>query len=544
MTGRRTILPLGRNGSGRVVGPVLDPVQGRHVAVLGETGMGKSSLLVAVARRVSQDHGLVVLDPLGTTSAAIEQELCPDARRRLLWIAPLDGPPRFNALEGIAQEGPRDLVRSERRLNDLVHSLRRVRSGRYADSAYWGPRIEEMVTRALQAAAEWPQGTLVEAHTLLATGGRLHQEIPPGAQGPVRELAQRIRERPDDAEGARRLLHEIVRSPVLEHMLCAPVPDLSSSELVRPGRVVLVSGDAAHVGESTARYLLSVFLAIIWSELLSRPSRTKTFLLLDEAQWFAHESLAEILRLGRFANVHTILATQAVASLPSPVAEAVWTNVADLVAFRGSPEEARELAHLAHGISTEAVLSLPRGHAVVLLGKGEAVHWLRTLRLPERSSANSARTRQATSDDDSGLGANATSSPASKSAYVIGGRESSPVRVQRAGTPDGPESVREGGDPAQATAEQVIAYLRSLAESSPPGTPIRVTLEDLRKHLDPDGLAVRRAGARLSASGAILRTERTPTGTVWTLSPDRFPPAAVPGNEERTLGDTPPSHPS
>jgi hypothetical protein len=506
--------------------------------------MGKSSLLVALARRVSQEHGLVVLDPLGTTAAAVERELHAAARPRLLWIAPSDAPSRFNALEGIAHEGPGDLVRSERRLNDLVHSLRRVRSGRYADSAYWGPRLEEMLTRALRAAAGWPEGTLVDAHTLLATGGRLHQEIPPAAQGPVRELAQRIRERPDDAEGARRLLHEIVRSPVLEHMLCAPVPDLSSSELVRPGRVVLVSGDAARVGESTARYLLSVFLAIVWSELLARPNRTKTFLLLDEAQWFAHESLAEILRLGRFANVHVILATQAIASLPSPVAEAVWTNVADLVAFRGSPEEARELARSAHGISTEAVLSLPRGHAVVLLGKGEAVHWLRTLRLPERCPADSDRNLGDPADGDSASPAAEAPSPSSASPHLAGGGDLQPIAVPCTGTPSGPASVRSSSSSTRVTVEDVIAYLRSTAVSSPTGAVIRVTLEDLRRRLDPGGLAVRQAGARLSACGAIVRTERTPKGTVWTLSLDRIPPPAQPADGDRTLGDSPPPQPS
>jgi len=496
------ILSLGWTDNGEIVGPTIDPVQGRHLAVLGETGMGKSSLLVALASRLGRTHGLILLDPLGTTAETFVRELDPSARSRLVRIRPGDDAIRINALEGIAGTSPDDLVRSERRLNDLVHSLRRVRSGRYVDSAFWGPRLEEMLTRALQAAAAWPQGTLVDAHTLLATRGRLHREIPPDALGPVRELAERVRERPEDAEGARRLLHELVRSRVLGTMLCASEPDLPSSDLVRPGRIVVVSGEARQVGESTARYLLSIYLAIAWSEVLARPSPAKTFVILDEAQWFAHESLAEMLRLGRFANLHVILATQSIASLPPIVAEAVWTNVADFVAFRGSPDEAREIARASSGISVESVLSLPRGRAALLLGKGESVHWIRTVRLPSSSRSDGP--------DE-----------------IPGGTAHS------AGPPSGPTSE-----------DTVLGYLRSQAVGLPAGATLRVDLAELRRRADPGGREVRRAGSRLASLGAIVRTEHTPGGTVWTLAPDRIPVEPPSPAPDESAGRSRPPQPS
>ncbi len=128
-----------------------------------------------------------------------------------------------------------------------------------------------MLTRALRAAAALPGGTLVDAHALLASGGRGFRTIPGDAIEAVRELGDRIRSRPEDADGARRLLYEVTRSPILVRMLCDRQPSLRAADLVAPGRVVLIAGDAATVGESTARYLLSVYLALVWSELLSRP---------------------------------------------------------------------------------------------------------------------------------------------------------------------------------------------------------------------------------------------------------------------------------
>lgn len=501
--GRSTGLPvlaLGRSRDGTVLGPRIEPEQGRHLAVLGETGMGKSSLLVAIGRRVAAGSGLVFFDPLGDSARQLRTELASVDPGRLAWVAPGE-PVGLNALAGIAESIEVDPARCDRQLNDLVHSLRRVRSGRYADSGFWGPRLEEMLSRALRAAAAFPQGTLADAHLLLSSGGRGFRGVPPIAMEATHELADRIRSRPDDAEGARRLLYEVTRNPTLTRMLCARAPDWRARDLVAPGRVVLIAGDAGRVGESTARYLLSIYLALVWSELLSREAATKTFVVLDEAQWFVHESLAEMLRLGRRLNVHVVLATQAIASLPEAVGEAVWTNVADFVAFRGSPEEARELGRVSRGLSAEGVLSLPRGEAALLLGKGNDLRWVRAarvLRAPDREVDLAPATEGLPSAE---------------------------------GTLD---TRSEAGEPSPTTSpDRVAAVLAAIERRTRTGGdgPRPISLSELRAEADPDGQAVRALGDRLRRSGAILRSERNDTGSIWWVDPARLraePPASAP----------------
>ncbi|HLN51633.1 MAG: helicase HerA domain-containing protein [Thermoplasmata archaeon] len=498
------VLALGRTIEGSVVGVPVDSRQGRHLAIVGETGMGKSSLLVALAARAARLGGVVVLDPLGETSRAIRLELA-SAAARVLWVAPGEGPPSINALEGIGREGAADLVRAERRIDDMVHALRRVRSGRYADSSFWGPRLEEMLGRAVRAAAAIPGGTLADAHTLLATMGRSRQVVPPSAQEALRELAERVRERPEDAEGARRLLYELARNPTLEQMLCARSPSLSAREFVAPGRIVLVSGDAARVGESTARYLFAVYLALLWSELLSREAAAKTFVILDEAQWFAHESLAEMLRLARRLNVHVILATQSIGSLPEVVREAVWTNVADFVAFRGSPDEARELSRTARGVPSEAILALPRGEAAVFLGKGEAVRWVRTVRLPQHVERVDRANGPPVVVRDPGL------------ADTGDGCGNPPEPSRTAHQVERPEGDVSGAD-------GILDAVRALASASESVGPIEVALDQLRSRPAPgNDHAIRCAGTLLGRAGALVRVERGPRGTVWWVDPARIP---------------------
>jgi len=497
-------LPLGRTVAGAVVAVPVEPDQGRHLAILGETGMGKSSLLVSLAVRAARWGGLILLDPIGETAREVREQLASEGDR-VWWVAPGAEGPTINALAGLAGPGARDAVMAERCLADIVHALRRVRSARYTDSAYWGPRLEEMLSRAVRAAASLPGGTLEDAHTLLSTSGITRRPLPHESSAAVRELAERVRERPEDADGARRLLYEVVRNPTLSRMLCARTPELSVREFVHARRIVLVSGEAARVGESTARYLLAVYLALLWSELLAAPDREKTFVALDEAQWFAHESLAEMLRLARRRNVHLLLATQSIASLPAEVAEAVWTNVADFVAFRGSPDEAREFGRAAPEAGADQLLRLARGQAAALIGKGSSVRWIRSARLP--------RVPRRLEDPRADAGETELAAPARASVFEPG-LETQVGAIELA--PLGP-----------------LDWLRARAsERGGPG-PVAVGLAELRAAFPDRPDAVRRVGAILGRSGALRRTERTADGTVWWLDPDRLAEVTPPDRPSR-----------
>ncbi len=493
------MLPFGRTDSGLVVGPPIEPDQGRHTAILGETGMGKSSLLISLAERATRWGNVVLFDPLGETAREFEAAVVPSSGDRLLRVFAAEGTASLNVLEGLEPEGRAHWLASERRIFDLVRALHRVRAGRYGANGFWGPRLEEMLTRTLQAASSIPGATLRDAHTLLATGGRTHRAVPAEGLEAFRELGERIRQRPDDTEGARRLLYEVVRSRLLERLLCDPEPVLHPGSLVAPGRITIVSGDAGEVGETNARYLLSVYLALVWSELIGRTDPRKTFVLLDEAQWFANESLAEMLKLGRRRNVHVVLATQAVGSLPDEVQEAVWTNVADFVVFRGSPSEARELERASRSIAPTSLLGLPRGRAFVLLGKGNATFTVRT--------ARTLGSRAEPPDSSKGT----TDEPPSRDSP--GPPRGFPVRSKAPGL----------GDAQIGAAAQVLARLRELASADPAAASFRVYLSELRAHADPTGGAVRSVGRRLGRVGAIERIGRDELGSFWTIRRDRLP---------------------
>ncbi|HEY6238462.1 MAG TPA: DUF87 domain-containing protein, partial [Thermoplasmata archaeon] len=321
------MVPIGTDSGGMLVGLSVDPLEGRHLAVVGETGMGKSTLLVRLAVAAADLGSVVLFDPIGDTGRRFIEELRPSLRPRTVWISPTDSPVSIDLLEPLRQGAPDDAA-ADRALSALVDALRRVRAARYADSGFWGPRIEETVRMTLAAAAAMPGATIADAERILSGSTGRAGPVVPSARAAFEALRERVRERPDEVDGSRRLLREISGRPALMRLLGGANSPFRFRDLSSPGRIYVLTGDAPTLGEAAARYLLAVYLALFWTERLSISRPPKTFLVLDEAQWYAHESLSEMLRLGRRSNLHVWLATQAFASLPEGVREAVGTNVA------------------------------------------------------------------------------------------------------------------------------------------------------------------------------------------------------------------------
>ncbi len=480
-------LPIGRTVRGATACFPFPVAEGRHAALLGETGMGKSSALVSVALAASRRGAVLLFDPIGDSARAFLDRLPSPARGRAIWVSPADAPLPINALDVVRTESGGEFHREKARL-DLVSALRRVRAFRYADTPFWGPRLEEMLGRAVACAAALPGGTLVEAQALLA--GRLPRE-PPGlplqAADAYRELREAAIARPDEVDGARRLLAEVTENAVLRKLLAVPESRLRPYDLVGPSAITVISGDAPVVGETTARYLLAVYLALLWSELLARPGGPKTVVALDEAQWYAHDAAAEILRLGRRSNVHLYLATQSLNSLLPPVREAVLTNAADFLVFRGAPEDAREFSRWRADVGPDLLLSLGRGEAVLLVGKGQRATRLQTSALPP--SDESGRARQELRER---------------------------LKCWEVAAPTAPPANPATLAPAEA--DELEELLRAAMPESGAQESFDFPFERVRLLYDPPGIRVRALGKRLRAAQALLGRGHGPDGAFWRLS--------------------------
>ncbi len=514
-----TGIPIGPGSDGRTWTLPLEPGEGRHLAVVGETGMGKSSLLLRLAVAAASRGSVVLFDPIGDTGRRFLTRLSPVDLRRIVWVSPSSSPAAIDLVDALREGGVGSAV-ADRALGDLVDALRRVRAARYADTPFWGPRIEETLRAAFAAAAAIPSATLEDVERLLsASTGRIGP-VPPEARERVDALVDRARARPEEVEGSARLVRELTGRPALRALLGAREARLRPRDLSAEGRITVVTGDAVTVGESAARYLLAIHLALFWSARLGLPSPPKTFLVLDEAQWYANDSLAEMLRLGRRANVHVWLATQSFASMPEGVREALRTNAADLAVFRGSPEDARDLVRLTHALAPESLAALPRGVAALLLGKGERVGFVR---IPPTPRESEARRRAA---EEAATAASRPYWPRDDAAESLSGVSDGPGTVVPARGSVSKDPMTSGPAPAGAgpTTEWrhvALVLWAGFLEGHGAAT-LRVPLEGLRRCADPSGALVRALGRRLSDSGLLVASERAAHGAEWTVSREGF----------------------
>ncbi|MCI4354533.1 MAG: ATP-binding protein, partial [Thermoplasmata archaeon] len=135
-------IPLGTEVSGDRAELEVPLEQGRHMVILGETGMGKSSLLVRVGCAAASLGNLVLFDPVGDTGRSLIARLPSRRVGDVVWISPRSSPVSLDLLASL--RGSDSTIASvDRRVSDLVAALRRVRAARYSEAPFWGPRIEE-----------------------------------------------------------------------------------------------------------------------------------------------------------------------------------------------------------------------------------------------------------------------------------------------------------------------------------------------------------------------------------------------------------------
>src|ERR1700691_2379582 len=138
---------------------VLDPEERRrHLYVVGQTGTGKSTLLLnLIAQDIAAGQGLALLDPHGDLAEAVLMHVPRSRTNDLVYLNPADAerPIGFNPLSAV----PEDLKPIV--ADDVVGAFKHV----WPDS--WGPRLDYVLINAVRALLDIPGGTLLMLPRLL-----------------------------------------------------------------------------------------------------------------------------------------------------------------------------------------------------------------------------------------------------------------------------------------------------------------------------------------------------------------------------------------
>ncbi|MCA9123959.1 MAG: type IV secretion system DNA-binding domain-containing protein [Planctomycetaceae bacterium] len=335
----------------------------RHIAILGKTGMGKSTLLESlIAADIKAGQGVALLDPHGDLA---EQILTWVPRVRTNDICYFDAgdqafPIAFNPL-ACRNVPERPLVAS-----GIVSAFKKI----YGDS--WGPRLEYILRNALLALVDTPDSSLASVLRLLSDA-RFRGQVVSRLTDPVvrgfweQEFSNwRPQMQAEAIAPIQNKVGQFIAHPILREILGRPDSRIDIRQFMDESKVLIVNLSKGRIGEDASTLLGSLLVSQLQLAAMSQSDlppeeRTDFFAYVDEFQNFATESFATILSEARKYRLSLTVANQYLAQLDDATLHALFGNVGTLLTFQVGAKDAELLAEqLGGNIEPSDLMSLPK----------------------------------------------------------------------------------------------------------------------------------------------------------------------------------------
>jgi len=369
--GRRLL--VGRDASGEERPVALDATAARHhVAVIGPSGVGKSVLMASgILSDIAAGYGGAVIDPKADLIESVLERVPAKHRDRIVVLDPGDA----RAIPGLALLCGGD---PDTRADVLTGALRAI----FAD--VWGVRSDYYARLAMRTLAEVPGATLADMGRLFfepafrrAAGARLGDPFLVASWQSFEALSEAAQA--EHVAAPMNRVMGLLSRPRVRAVLANPAPKLDVARLLAERKWLLVSLAPGVIGEAAARLIGTAVMYAIWSAVEARVAlapecRHPLFLHVDELSTltsgtpFGFELLAE---RARGLGMGLTVALQTLGRVPEPTRQALLGNVASLVTFRASAEEAPRLARQLPGLSADDLMALGRYEVAARVGTGE-----------------------------------------------------------------------------------------------------------------------------------------------------------------------------
>jgi hypothetical protein len=345
----------------------------RHLYIVGQTGTGKSTLLLnLIAQDIAAGEGLALLDPHGDLAEAVLAHIPRDRTNRFVYIDPAatERPIGFNPLSDV----PEDLKPIV--AGDVVSAFHHV----WPES--WGARLDYILLNAVRALIDVPGGTLLMLPRLLIDEPfrvRLvehHVGDPMVRSFWLNEYAgYGDHFRVEAISPIQNKIGKALIEPRLRNMLAQPSSTITLRRLMDEGAIVVCNLSKGRLGEGAAHLLGALLTSSIAQAALSRANvaaadRRVFHLYADEFQSFATESFALMLSEARKYGLTLTIAHQYLDQVPERLRAAVFGNVGSMIACRTGAQDAPILAEQIGLGGADALLDLPNftAWARLLLG--------------------------------------------------------------------------------------------------------------------------------------------------------------------------------
>lgn len=316
--------------------------RGRHLYIIGQTGVGKSGLLeLLTISDIYSKYGFAVIDPHGDYAIHTLERIPPERLQDVIYFNPADTdfPIAFNPMEA-----PDERLKTHT-VSELIGVLKRMFES-------WGPRLEYILRYCLLALMDYPEATMLDI-TRLLTDKKFRAEVLKYVNDPVVRAFWTVEfvswNDRFAAEAVAPVLNKVgafTANPLVRNIIGQPKSSFNIRKIMDERKILIVNLSRGIVGEDNASLLGALLVTKIQLAAMSRADipaeeREQFYLYVDEFQNFATDSFATILSEARKYGLSLTVANQYIAQMSMEVKDAVFGNVGSIIAFRMGADDAR-----------------------------------------------------------------------------------------------------------------------------------------------------------------------------------------------------------
>ena len=330
---------------------VTDEDRRRHIYLIGQTGTGKSTLLVnMVASDIKEGKGLAIIDPHGELIESIVG-LVPEERAKDVIIfdpSDLDSPLGLNMLEY-------NPARPEEK-TFIVNEMQSIFNKLFTAETM-GPMFEQYMRNALLLLMDDPNehATLIEVPRVF-TDSEFRKRLLAKATNPtVKDFWEKEAVKAGGEASLANMtpyitskFNNFISNDYIRPIIGQPVSSLNFRNLMDEGKILLINLSKGKIGDINANLIGMILVGKILMAALSRvdipqEKRRDFNLFIDEFQNFTTDSIATILSEARKYRLNLVVAHQFIAQLAEKIRDAVFGNVGSQIVFRVGADDAEFL---------------------------------------------------------------------------------------------------------------------------------------------------------------------------------------------------------
>ena len=334
--------------SRRIKFGIRDDDRGKHMYVIGKTGMGKSTLLEnLVIQDIQNGEGVCFIDPHGGSAETLLSYIPEHRINDVIYFAPFDQeyPVGLNVMEDMGRD-KRPLV-----VSGLMGAFKKV----WVDA--WSARMEYILNNAMLALMESPGSTLLGVNRMFADKDYRNMIVANVTDPSVKafwidEYAKYSDKFATEATAAiQNKVGQFAANPLIRNLVGQPKSTFDIREAMDNRKIFIVNLSKGRMGEGNANLVGSMLITKIYLAAMSRadlgPEAVKAmppfYLYVDEFQSFANESFADILSEARKYKLSLTIAHQYIEQMSDEVRAAVFGNVGTMISFRVGSYDAEVL---------------------------------------------------------------------------------------------------------------------------------------------------------------------------------------------------------